>query len=199
MYARVSTFEAPVEALETGIQVWRDEMQPWMREASGFCGWVALLDRANAKAIGISFWATEEAMRPGRWVRTGDYGRLEDGALFISTRMRDLIIRGGENIYPFEIENRIEEHPDVEEVAVLGVDHDVLGQEVKAIVVPRSGARIEVAQLREFRGETLASYKVPAIVEVRPEPLPRNPTGKVMKHVLAGASDDSFVAEGAEG
>ena len=59
----MSTFEAPVEALETGIQVWRDEMQPWMREASGFCGWVALLDRANAKAIGISFWATEEAMR----------------------------------------------------------------------------------------------------------------------------------------
>ena len=62
MYARVSTFEAPVEALETGIQVWRDEMQPWMREASGFRGWVALIDRANARAIGISFWATEEAM-----------------------------------------------------------------------------------------------------------------------------------------
>jgi hypothetical protein len=63
MYARVSTFEAPIEKLEAGIQVWRDEMQPWMREASGFRGWVALLDRANARAIGISFWATEEAMR----------------------------------------------------------------------------------------------------------------------------------------
>ena len=62
MYARLSTFEAPVETLEAGIQVWRDELQPWMRDASGFCGWVALLDRANARAIGITFWATEDAM-----------------------------------------------------------------------------------------------------------------------------------------
>jgi acyl-CoA synthetase (AMP-forming)/AMP-acid ligase II len=154
---------------------------------------------ARSALVMLGYWRHDEAnaetLLPGRWLKTGDYGRMEGGLLFLASRRRDLIIRGGENIYPFEIENRIEEHPDVEEVAVLGVDHDVLGQEVKAIVVPRAGARLDVAQLREFCAETLASYKVPAIVDVRPEPLPRNPTGKVMKHVLAGASDDSFVAE----
>jgi steroid-24-oyl-CoA synthetase len=158
---------------------------------------------ARSALVMLGYWRHDEAnaetLLPGRWLKTGDYGRLEGGLLFLASRRRDLIIRGGENIYPFEIENRIEEHPDVEEVAVLGVDHDVLGQEVKAIVVPRAGTSIDVAQLQEFCAETLASYKVPAIIEVRTEPLPRNPTGKVMKHVLAGASDDSFVAEGAEG
>jgi long-chain acyl-CoA synthetase len=154
---------------------------------------------ARSALVMLGYWRHDEAnaetLLPGRWLKTGDYGRMEGGLLFLASRRRDLIIRGGENIYPFEIENRIEEHPDVDEVAVLGVDHDVLGQEVKAIVVPRAGATLDPASVREFCAEALASYKVPSIVEVRTEPLPRNPTGKVMKHVLAGAGDDTFVAE----
>jgi long-chain acyl-CoA synthetase len=155
---------------------------------------------ARSALVMLGYWRHDEAnaetLLPGRWLKTGDYGRMEGGLLFLASRRRDLIIRGGENIYPFEIENRIEEHPDVDEVAVLGVDHDVLGQEVKAIVVPRAGATLDPSDVREFCAEALASYKVPSIVEVRTEPLPRNPTGKVMKHVLAGAGDDTFVAEG---
>ena len=78
---------------------------------------------------------------PGRWVHTGDFGRLQDGMLYIASRQRDLIIRGGENIYPFEIENRLDEHPDVVEAAAYGVDDAVLGQEVMAVVVVRRARR----------------------------------------------------------
>jgi acyl-CoA synthetase (AMP-forming)/AMP-acid ligase II len=106
-----------------------------------------------------------------------------------------MIIRGGENIYPIEIENRLDEHPDVLEAAVVGVDHRTLGQEVKAIVVPRAGATIDPDQLRAFVGETLAYYKVPTHIEVRDEALPRNATGKVMKHVLLGEAENTFVED----
>ncbi len=138
----------------------------------------------------ISYWdnpaADAEAMRPGRWVRTGDFGRLEGGVLFISTRMRDLIIRGGENIYPFEIENRLDEHPEVIEAAVYGIDSATFGQEVKAVVVVREGAEVDAAELQAFCAAELASYKVPAVVEIRTELLPRTASGKIMKHVVAG-------------
>ena len=76
-------------------------------------------------------------------VRTGDFGRWEDGLLFLASRKRDLIIRGGENIYPFEIENRLEEHPEVLEAAVLGVEDTTLGQEVMAVVVVHQGSALD--------------------------------------------------------
>ena len=82
-----------------------------------------------------------------RWLRTGDVGMLVDGRLYINSRARDLILRGAENIYPVEIEQRLEAHPDVLEAAVVGVDHEELGQEVKAIVVLRPGARATPARL----------------------------------------------------
>ena len=93
--------------------------------------------------------ATREALVPGGWLRTGDIGRFEDGRLYINSRARDMILRGGENIYPVEIEHRLEAHPDVAEAAVLGVDHEELGQEVKAVVVPRAG---RAARPRRARG-----------------------------------------------
>ena len=127
--------------------------------------------------------------------KSGDFGYLRDGLLYLATRARDMIIRGGENIYPIEIENRLDEHPDIVEAAVVGVDHRTLGQEVKAIVVPRPGAALDPEAVRAFVGETLAYYKVPAYVEVRDEPLPRNATGKVMKHVLLGEAENTFVEE----
>jgi long-chain acyl-CoA synthetase len=83
----------------------------------------------------------------------------------------------------------------VDEVAVIGVDHPVLGQEVKAVVGPRPGARPDEDALRAFCAEALASYKVPSQFELRAEPLPRNASGKVLKHVLAGEGEATFVEE----
>ena len=146
----------------------------------------------------LGYWDNPEAdadtILEGRWVRTGDFGRLEDGVLHIASRVRDLIIRGGENIYPFEIENRLEEHEDVIEAAVYGIDDPTYGQEVKAVVVVRNGASCDGAELQAFSAAELASYKVPAVVELRTDPFPRTASGKVMKHVLAGA-DNTFVEE----
>jgi long-chain acyl-CoA synthetase len=139
--------------------------------------------------------ATREALVAGGWLRTGDIGHFEEGRLYINSRARDMILRGGENIYPVEIEHRIEAHPDVAEAAVIGVDHEELGQEVKAVVVARPGARPDPKALTAWVGETLAAYKVPAHWEIRAEPLPRNAAGKVLKNVLAGAAQNQFVED----
>jgi acyl-CoA synthetase (AMP-forming)/AMP-acid ligase II len=139
--------------------------------------------------------ATRASILPGRWLRTGDWGRLDGGYLTINSRARDLILRGGENIYPAEIEQRLEAHPDVEEAAVLGVDHVELGQEVKAIVVPKPGRSLSPTELSRFVGETLAYFKVPSLWEIRQERLPRNATGKVLKGILVTGSESPFQEE----
>ena len=139
--------------------------------------------------------ANAESMLPGRWVDTGDVGHLRDGRLYLESRMRDKIIRGGENIYPAEIENRIELHPEVAEVAVHGVDDRELGQRVKAVVIPTPGASPSEESIRQFAAITLAYFKVPEFIEIRTEPLPRNASGKVMKHVLCGHAENTFVED----
>jgi len=139
--------------------------------------------------------ATAEAFFPDGWLRSGDIGHMRDGLLYLASRKRDMIIRGGENVYPVEIENRLEAHPDVLEAAVVGVDHPVLGQEVKAIVVPKPGVALDPEALKPFVGEVLAYFKVPEYVEVRTEPLPRNASGKVLKPVLLGELENTFTEE----
>jgi long-chain acyl-CoA synthetase len=147
----------------------------------------------------LEYWrnpdATAETIRPGRWLATGDVGRLEDGYLYINSRARDMILRAGENIYPVEIEHRLEAHSDVVEAAVIGVDHPELGQEVKAIVVPKEGALPSAEVLEAFCRETLSPYKVPAHWEFRTEPLPRNAAGKVLKNVLSGEAENALLDE----
>ena len=144
----------------------------------------------------LGYWRDPEAdaaaFAPGRWLRTGDYGRMQDGRLHLSTRLRDLIVRGGENVYPIEVEGRLEQHPAVVECAVYGVDNRTLGQEVKAVVVLRPGVGTTADDLIAFCTETLAYYKVPSIVEVREDQLPRNATGKVVKGVLRGEVDNVY-------
>jgi len=137
--------------------------------------------------------ATAEALMEGRWLVTGDFGRLEGGQLFLSSRLRDLILRGGENVYPAEVEARLEMHPAVVECAVDGVDHRTLGQEVKAYVVLRPDATLDLDEVRSFCGEALAPYKLPDHLEVLDEPLPRNASGKVVKAVLRGEATQTFV------
>jgi acyl-CoA synthetase (AMP-forming)/AMP-acid ligase II len=138
-------------------------------------------------SVFLGYWddpaATAAALDDDGWYRTGDFGRIADGRLYLESRMRDLILRGGENIYPIEVENRLVDHPDIEDAAVIGVDHPELGQEVKAFVVARSGSHLTTSDVRHWVGETLARYKVPAHVEFR-ESLPYTDTGKVMKHEL---------------
>ncbi len=149
----------------------------------------------------VGYWRNEQAtaqtLLPGRWVRTGDFGRYRDGALFIVSRRQDLIIRGGENIYPAEIEYRIDEHPAVLETAVFGIPDPEFGHQPKAVVVIRPDATLTEDEIREFCAQTLAYYKVPAAFEIRTEPLPRNATGKVMKHLVASPTATGLIQEDA--
>jgi acyl-CoA synthetase (AMP-forming)/AMP-acid ligase II len=138
---------------------------------------------------------TAATVLPGGWLRTGDIGRMEGGRLYLATRKRDLILRGGENIYPIEIENRLEAHPGVAEVAVIPADHESLGHEVKAVVVPMPGVELHPEELTAFCAETLAYFKVPSLWEIRSMPLPRNATGKVVKAVLMDDADLQFAEE----
>lgn len=135
-------------------------------------------------SVFLGYWgdpdATADSLDEQRWYRTGDYGRFTDGVLQLESRMRDLIIRGGENVYPIEIENRLAEHAAVAEACVVGVPHHQLGQEVAAVVVLHAGATLEPEEVRAWAAEELAAYKVPAHVLFRAE-LPYNATGKVVK------------------
>jgi acyl-CoA synthetase (AMP-forming)/AMP-acid ligase II len=139
--------------------------------------------------------ATAAAIGPGRWLNTGDIGRMEGGRLYLASRRRDLIIRGGENIYPVEIENVLEAHPRVAEVAVIPVDHEELGQEVRAVVVPAPGETLTPDELAQFCAKELAYFKVPAHWDIRTEPLPRNASGKVVKQVLLDGAPLQFVED----
>lgn len=147
----------------------------------------------------LGYWknvvATNEALDDGRWLRSGDVGHLENGHLYINSRARDLILRGGENVYPVEIEHVLESHPDVDEAAVVGLDHEELGQEVLAIVVPAAGRTIDVDALRKWVFDRLAGFKVPSEWRVRQDALPRNATGKLLKPQLMGQSENTLVDE----
>lgn len=129
--------------------------------------------------------ATDALFVDDGWVLTGDYGHLDDaGLLYLASRTRELIIRGGENIHPGEIEDRLELHPAVAEVALVGIDDRELGQRSRAIVVLHADESVDAAELQSFVGEALASYKIPDLVEFRELALPRNATGKVIKTAL---------------
>ncbi|NLV56357.1 MAG: long-chain fatty acid--CoA ligase [Acidimicrobiales bacterium] len=136
--------------------------------------------------------ATAEVIRDG-WLHTGDVGHVDDeGFLFITDRAKDMIIRGGENVYCVEIENRLVEHPSIADAAVIGVPHPSLGEEVKAVVQTEPGRTITEDEVRAWVGEVLAGFKVPAHVEVREEKLPRNASGKLLKNLLRGSGDVSL-------
>jgi fatty-acyl-CoA synthase len=145
-----------------------------------------VLTRSPATMVG--YWnredASAEALRGG-WMHTGDLGTLdEEGFLTISGRKKDMFISGGLNVYPAEIESVLLGEPGVAECAVLGVPDDRWGETGHALVVPNPGAALEADALRERCREALASYKVPARIEIRAEPLPRTASGKVQKFKL---------------
>jgi len=140
--------------------------------------------------------ANEEAISEGGWFHSGDMATVdEDGYFFIVDRKKDLIIRGGYNVYPREIEEVIYEHPAIREVAVLGVPHDELGEEVGAAVALKDGEECSAGDLREHCKEQLAAYKYPREVWFVDE-LPKGPTGKILKREIEVPSE---VGQGADG
>jgi len=131
--------------------------------------------------------ATKAAFRDG-WYRTGDAGHLDDeGYLHLVDRVKDMIITGGENVYSIEVENAISTHPAVAQVAVIGIPHDVWGEQVHAIVVLRPGMEATVDEIREHARGSIAGYKVPKSVEFRTEPIPLSGALKPLKRELRKA------------
>jgi long-chain acyl-CoA synthetase len=128
--------------------------------------------------------ATAQTLVDG-WVRTGDLAKLdEEGFCFIIDRAKDMLIRGGENIYCIEVENALYDHPAVMDAAVVGIPHRTLGEEPGAVVTLKPGAYATEEELRAHVAERLAAFKVPVAVKFWPEVLPRNPNGKILKNEL---------------
>ena len=137
--------------------------------------------------------ATAEAIDADGWLHTGDIGHLdEEGFLFITDRKKDMIIRGGENIYSVEIEQRLVNHPEIADAAIYGVPHPELGEEVKATVQLEEGSALSEAEVKQWVADGLAAFKVPTYVDLTFEKLPRNASGKLLKNVLRGSGDVSF-------
>ncbi len=136
----------------------------------------------------VEYWNKPEATAKtfvDGWVRTGDLARLdEEGFCYIIDRAKDMLIRGGENIYCVEIENVLYEHPAVMDAAIVGIPHRTLGEEPGAVVTLKQGGHASEAELRAWVAERLAAFKVPVKVVFWPETLPRNANGKILKNEL---------------
>jgi long-chain acyl-CoA synthetase len=157
------------------------------------------IDRPDSRGVGellvrgpnvvAGYWGdparTAETFVDG-WLHTGDLARIDDGIVRIVDRAKDMINRGGENVYSVEVENALAAHPDVLEVAVVGVPDPVMGEKVGAVVLPRAGVTADdlVPSLLSFARERLADFKCPQFVRVLERPLPRNAGGKVLKAPL---------------
>jgi long-chain acyl-CoA synthetase len=142
------------------------------------------------------YWGREDAtseVMAGGWFHTGDMATVDDeGYYFIVDRKKDLIIRGGYNVYPREVEEVLYEHPAVREAAVIGMPHASLGEEVAAVVALKEGADASTDELRDFVKTRVAAYKYPRTV-VLVDDLPKGPTGKILKREIT-VPEDATVA-----
>jgi long-chain acyl-CoA synthetase len=139
--------------------------------------------------------ATAEAIVDG-WLQSGDLGYRSEGFVYVVDRAKDMILRGGENVYCVEIENCLAEHPEIDEAAIVGVPDPELGERVKAIVRRHAGSELTPEAVRSHVAAHMASFKVPEFVDFIEEPLPRNPAGKILKNALRGSGKVPF-SEGA--
>ena len=131
--------------------------------------------------------ATAETIVDG-WLRSGDLGRMdEEGFLFVEDRLKDMVLRGGENVYCAEIEAVLYEHPAVYEAAVFGLPHERLGEEVAAAVLPRKDSTLSAEELQTHVAARLAAFKVPSVIEIVEGKLPRNAAGKILKREIRDA------------
>lgn len=142
------------------------------------------------KGAGIArgYWEDPENTKntfKDEWLHTGDLAKTDsNGYLWFMDRKKDMIIRGGENIYSVEVENILYSFPKTLEAAVVGVPDRIFGEQVKAFVVLKEGETSSEDEIKDFCTEYLADYKVPKFIEFLNEPLPRNPGGKVQKEIL---------------
>ncbi|KAA9166391.1 long-chain fatty acid--CoA ligase [Amycolatopsis acidicola] len=182
-----SPWDEPIRPASVGKPVWGVDIEVVDKQdkpvPAGEVGEIAI--RGHCVMLGYYNQpeATAEAVRDG-WFHTGDLGKFdEDGWLYVVDRVKDLILRGGYNVYPAEVEQVLLSHPDVAITAVVGEDHERLGQEVVAYVVPRTGHEIDVDALSAWARERLAEYKYPRRIHVR-DALPMTSTGKILKREL---------------
>lgn len=143
---------------------------------------------ARGENIMEGYWnlpeQTAEAMR-GDWYHTGDAGYLTDeGFLYLEGRVKDMIVSGGENIYPIEVENVLSDHAAIKECAVIGIPHDTWGEAVHAVIVLEGEASVSEAEVIAFCKQHIASYKCPVSVSIRKEPMPMSPINKILKTEL---------------
>ena len=152
--------------------------------ATGTVGELWTRSKQNMAGYWANESATSAAMTDDGWFKTGDVGYYDkDGFLFLHDRVKDMIVSGGENIYPAEVENVLARHPDVVDVAVVGVPDERWGEAVKAVVVLGEGSAVTEAELIAFTREYLAGYKLPKSVSFA-DGLPRNPSGKLLKREI---------------
>ena len=171
----------PVPGVE--MKLISPEPGEWDEVAEGEVGEIAIKGHNIMKGYHGRPDATEEVIRDG-WFRSGDLGRRdEDGWYYIVDRSKDMIIRGGFNVYPREIEEVLLTHPDVSLAAVIGVPHESHGEEIKAVVIRNAGSELTEEELVAWGKEQMAGYKYPRIVEFRDE-LPMTATGKILKREL---------------
>jgi long-chain acyl-CoA synthetase len=182
------TFKEP-KAGSVGIPIWGVEMAIMNEKGEKLppeeIGEIAIRGHNVMKGYYRKPEATAECIRGNGWFYTGDIGKVDkDGYFFIVDRVKDMIIRGGFNVYPREIEELLYSHPAVAECAVVGVPDVVHGEEIKAVVVLKDNASASEDELREYCRERIAAYKYPRYIEVRREQLPKNATGKILKREL---------------
>ncbi len=185
-YLHPDSVGRPVPVAEVSI---RDEMgQPVSDGTTGEL-WV------RGPNVVAGYWnnaeATAQAFTDG-WFHSGDAAYIGDGFIYVVDRIKDVVLRGGENVYCAEVEAAIHAIPGVDDVAVIGVPHDVLGEEVAAIVELAADATLTAGDTQRFVAERIASFKVPSILWRTTDPLPRTATGKVLKRDLRSAVEQGF-------
>jgi long-chain acyl-CoA synthetase len=176
---KAGSIGTPIEGVE--MQVWDDDGNELPQ---GEVGEIVIRGHNIMKGYWERPDATEAAIDADGWFRTGDMAKVdEDGYFFIVDRKKDLIIRGGYNVYPREVEEVLYEHPAVQEAAVVGIPDDSLGEEVAAAVVLKQGESADAAEIKAYVKEQVAAYKYPRRIWFVDE-LPKGPTGKILKREI---------------
>jgi len=174
-----STGRIPIPGME--LEIRDEDANPVPRNTSGEI-WM------KGPMLIRGYWnrpdANKETIVDG-WLRTGDLGRIDDeGFIFIEDRAKDMIIRGGDNVYGAEVETGIYEIPEVYEAAVFGIKHERLGEEVACVIMVKPGMTLTEEQVTTYLNGRMAKYKIPTRIAFTTEPLPRNPAGKFLKRSM---------------